>query len=428
MSGAQGASPPATALSRLREEWLEAIAEELPAAAELRHRLHAEPRVSGDEEDTARAVVAALGAGQGTAIAGTGRAVAIGAAPGDPIAIRSELDALPLTERTGVPWASTSSAMHACGHDVHLAALAALCRAATRVSLPVPILALLQPREEASPSGALDIVESGLLSRRRVRAVIGAHLQPRLAPGVVSSVAGPINASADEFEIVVTGQGGHSGYPHTLRDPILALSHIVVSLQQFVGRRIDPVAGVVCSIGRIHAGAAANVVPATATAVGSIRLMREADRPTAHRTLVDAVRATAQAHGCRAEVRVLPGEPALVNDRELASRAQAWLAYGGIPVDSEFRSFGADDFSYYGRATRSLMMFVGTRGEGPEHASGVTGNGLRQPGLHEERFLPPDGVIEQVAHALVAGYLSVLGEPSGARANDGGAPAPARPS
>lgn len=110
--------------------------------------------------------------------------------------------------------------------------------------------------------------------------VIAAHVQPRLAYGVVSAAPGPVNASTDEFEIVVHGQGGHAGYPHLLRDPVLALSQLVVSLQQVAGRRIDPVHGAVCTVGRIQAGTAANVVPNTASALGSLRLMRGSDRNT----------------------------------------------------------------------------------------------------------------------------------------------------
>jgi amidohydrolase len=376
-------------------KWLEAVAAELPAATELRHRVHADPRLSGDEEDTTKVVVAALGAGDGVPAAKTGRAILIGGpSTGGAIALRAELDALPVTERTGVPWASESSVMHACGHDVHLAALVAVCRAAAEIELPKPILALFQPREETSPSGAYDVVGSGLLDEYGVGEVIGAHVQPRVAAGMVSAAAGPINASTDEFEIVVTGQGGHAGYPHVLRDPILALSQIVVGLQQIASRRIDPVFGAVCSIGRIHAGTTANVVPREASALGSLRLMRASDRDEALRALHDVVYGIAQAHGCAAEVRVMPCEPVLYNDSALAAGAQAWLTRGGITVDTEFQSFGADDFAHYCGVTRGLMMFVGL------------GDTAGAQSLHDERFLPRDSAIELVAKAFIAGYLA----------------------
>ncbi|MCU1683682.1 MAG: amidohydrolase [Amycolatopsis sp.] len=383
--------------SELWADWLAAINAELPAAAELRHRLHADPRASGDEDDTTRIVVEALEAGDGVRVAKTGRAVLIdGASPGGTIALRAELDALPVIERTGVPWTSTSALMHACGHDVHLAALVAVCRAAMKIGVPRSILAVLQPREETSPSGALDIVEAGTLAEYGVSAIIAAHVQPRLAAGVISAVPGPINASTDEFEVVVTGHGGHAGYPHLLRDPILALAQIVVSLQQIASRRIDPIFGAVCSVGRIQAGTAANVVPSQATALGSLRLMRDSDRDAILETLREIVQATAKAHGCDAEVRIMPCEPVLFNDAGLAAGAQEWLARGGITLDTEFRSFGADDFAHYCGATRGLMMFAGL------------GDTAGARSLHDERFLPPDSAIEFVAGALVAGYLAAI--------------------
>jgi amidohydrolase len=384
--------------TELWEDWLSAVSAELPAAIELRHRLHANPRVSGDEEDTTREVVKALGLGDGVRMAKTGRALLLdGAEGGRTIALRAELDGLPVVEDTGAPWASESSAMHACGHDVHLAALVAVCRAAVKVGVPQPILALLQPREELAPSGAADVVQSGLLAEYDVSAVIGAHVQPRLPAGIVSAAAGPINASTDQFEIVVTGQDGHAGYPHLLRDPIVALSHVVVSLQTIASRRIDPVFGAVCSIGRINAGTAANVVPREAVALGTLRLMRESDRQGAVEILGDIVKGTARAHGCEAELHLMSGEPVLHNDSGLATRAQGWLQEGKIEVDTEFRSFGADDFAHYCGATRGLMMFAGL------------GDTAGAPSLHDERFLPQDSAISLVAAALVAGYLAALG-------------------
>ncbi|WP_370939154.1 M20 family metallopeptidase [Amycolatopsis sp. cg13] len=386
-------------MNDLVEAWRAALAEELPAAVELRHRIHADPRVSGDEDDTARLVAAALG--EGERVAKTGRLIAISAPhPGPAVALRAELDALPVVERTGVEWAAKTGLMHACGHDVHLAALTAVCRAARRVELPRPLFAILQPREETSPSGALDLVESGILEERGIDTVIGAHVQPRLPYGVVSAAPGPVNASTDEFEVVVHGQGGHAGYPHLLRDPVLALSQLVVSLQQVASRRIDPMHGAVCTIGRLSAGTAANVVPNTASAFGSLRLMRASDRERALEALDEVVHATARAYGCTADLRISPCEPVLVNDPALAAAARSWLEDGGADVDVDFRSFGADDFAHYcGDGVRGLMLFVGL------------GETAGAPSLHGETFLPEDAAVGQVADALLAGYLAAASDP-----------------
>jgi amidohydrolase len=375
-----------------------AVADELPAAVALRHRLHADPRLSGDEADTAAEVAAALGAGPGEEVAGTGRVVRIGD-DGPAIALRAELDALPIVERTGAPWSAQGTAMHACGHDVHLAALVAVGRAAERIGMDVPILAVLQPREESSPSGAEDIVRSGVLAAHDVRAVIAAHLQPRVPDGVVAVTPGPVNAATDEFEITVTGVGGHAGYPHVARDPVLALCQVVVSLQQVASRRFDPVMGAVCSVGQIAGGSAVNVVPETATARGTVRVMRDADRPVAAALITEVVTHTAAAHGCEGRVRFDPGEPVLVNDPALAAGAAARLAATGVATDDGFRSYGADDFSHYFTAAPGLMLFVGTAPPDTTDA----------PGLHHDRFLPPDRMIGRTADALVAGYLAAIG-------------------
>ena len=155
---------------------------------------------------------------------------------GPAIAVRAELDGLPVEETTGVPWASTNGAMHACGHDVHLAGLAAVVRAAATIDLPRPLVALLQPREEGVDSGAKDIVDEGGLDG--IEAVVAAHVQPRVDTGVIAVTPGPVNAAMDTFRVDVSGRGGHSGYPHTVDDSVLAVSAVVVALQQ-IGRPAD---------------------------------------------------------------------------------------------------------------------------------------------------------------------------------------------
>ncbi|MHA3700613.1 M20 metallopeptidase family protein [Jatrophihabitans sp. YIM 134969] len=370
-----------------------AVAEELPAAVARRRALHADPRLSGQEADTAAVVVEALGLGEGTVAAGTGRVVTTGP---EPIVLRAELDALPVTEATGVPWSATGAAMHACGHDVHLAALTAVVRAIARSDPPRPVAALLQPREESAPSGARDVMASGILRELGATAVVAAHVQPQVEAGVVAVTPGFVNASADHFEVTIHGHGGHAGYPHTVRDPVVAIAAVVLALQQLPSRRIDPVHGAVCTIGTLAAGTASNIVPDLARAGGTLRAMDPADRVRLVELLHEVAEATARAWGCTAELEVHEGEPAVVNDVGLASRAANHLAAAGVRTDTEFRSFGADDFSYYSSgpdALPSLMAFVGVDGGA---------------GLHDARFLPPDDAVGLVAEALVAGYLAAL--------------------
>jgi amidohydrolase len=377
----------------LAVRWRDEVRRDLPDAVLLRHVLHASPYVGGAERPTAQAVVDWLGLGEGDVVAGTGRVLPVAPGEGTAVALRAELDALPIEERTGVPWASTNGAMHACGHDVHLAALACVARAATRLDLPRPLVALLQPREEGADSGARDVVAEGGLDG--IGAVLAAHVQPRLPAGVVAATPGPVNASMDEFTVTVTGRGGHSGYPHTVDDSVLALSAIVVALQQVGARRIDPTVGVACMVNQLRAGSANNVVPGSAVGSGSLRTMRPEDRETAQRAIAEIVSGVGAGHGCSAEVAFEVGEPVLVNDVDLAVRAGEVLDALGHRVDPTFRSFGSDDFSHYCEASRGVMLFVGTGADGG--------------GLHDPTYLPDDAYVGLVADALVAGYCATLG-------------------
>ena len=393
----------AAAIEDLRLTLTALLATELSAATELRQELHRSPELSGAERATPAAVASALGCPDAPAIAGTGRLIRIGQANGPCIAIRAELDGLPVPEETGVWFASANGAMHACGHDVHLAALTALGRAARRADLPVALLAVLQPREEAAPSGALDIATSAEFAAQEPAAVIGVHLQHLLPAGTVAAPAGVINAATDDFEITVCGHGGHAGYPQLAADPVLALCQSVVALQQLISRRIDPTHAAVISVGTLQAGHAPNVIPATATASGTIRTLDEQDRQFLRSAIGEVVAGVCRAHGCDGTVTVVPAEPALMNDPRLAAACQPLLRRAGYLAETEFSSCGADDFAYYGAASRgaggpgaavpSVMLFAGS-------GTPVT--------LHHPEFLPPDGAIADVATAMLAGYLAAL--------------------
>jgi amidohydrolase len=379
-----------------------AVAEELPRAVRLRHALHADPRLSGDEEDTTAAVVAALGAGEGRRAAGTGRLVRLLDGGGPTVALRAELDGLAVREETGAPWASPTGVMHACGHDVHLAALVAVGRALARTGGPAPLLALLQPREEGSPSGARDIAASGVLGEEDVGAVVAVHVQPQLPAGVVAATSGPVNAAVDEFSVTVRGRGGHGAYPQTTVDPVLTLSAVVVALRSEAVTRIDPVVGAVLAVTQLEAGSTWNVVPDTARARGGLRTMREEDQRALHAAVREIAEHTAAAHGCTAAVDIVATDPVLCNDPALARAAARWLTAGGAEVDDTFRSFGSDDFARYCVDRPGLMLFLGADGGRPD-PSGA------RPGLHSPRFLPGDETVGRAALALLAGYLAAAG-------------------
>ena len=251
---------------------------ELPRALDLRERLHMIPEPSHEEHATSGLVAEALGTGSVEAFARTGLLARVGP-PGEAVAVRAELDALPIQEETDSSFAATNGLMHACGHDFHMAALAALFRAAERSegSLPKPLTALFQPSEEAYPSGADLVVREGALTEG-TGAIVAAHVHPEVPWGSVSVEAGPVNASSDNLHITVEGSGGHGAYPHRAHDPILALSHAVVALQSLVSRRLDPTHAAIVSVGWMRAGSAENVIPGVAEAGGTLRALDPADR------------------------------------------------------------------------------------------------------------------------------------------------------
>jgi len=387
----QPAAPAGAVLTAL----LQAASQEVPAAVALRRELHATPELGGHETRTASRVAAALGE-PGAPSVTTGRLVRIGAASGPSVAIRAELDALPLTEQTPVAWASRNGASHSCGHDVHLAALTVAGRAVRRVGGPLPLVAVLQPREEGYPSGALDLVGSPQLEAQDIRAVIGVHVHPHILCGQVSVGPGPVNAAYDEVTITVQGRGGHAAYPHVTRDPVLAAAHVILALQHLISRRTDPMHPAVLTIGTVQAGTAANVVPEQVVLTGSLRTFEPADRASLWSAVSATAGATAEAYECTAQATFTQGEPVLDNDPALAAAAAACLAQAGLRVAEPLRSCGSDDFAYYCTRYPSLMMFVGVGQPDMQDA----------PGLHHPAFLPREEAVEDVARAMLAGYVA----------------------
>jgi amidohydrolase len=375
---------------------LDLLTEELSQAIELRERLHAMPEPSHKERVTAHLVAQALGAGGVESVARTGLLARVGP-PGEAVAVRAELDALPIEEETGASFAATNGFMHACGHDVHMAALAALFRAAggAAESLPKSLVALLQPSEEAYPAGADLIVREGVLAEG-TGAVVAVHVHPEVPWGSVSVEAGPVNASSDNLRIVLQGSGGHGAYPHRAHDPILALSHVVVALQALVSRRLDPMHAAVFSVGWVRAGSAENVIPGTAEAGGTLRALDPEDREPLRKMAHEIVAHTAQAHGCTARVEVTEGEPATVNDPALAEAARSLLPEAGLEVGPAMRSCGSDDFGFYGLTSPTLMMFVGLRGA----------PGTPNVPLHHPRFLPTGEAVGAVARAQAVAFVA----------------------
>jgi amidohydrolase len=398
-------------VEELLDELLRALEAQLEGAVELRHRLHVDPELAHAEHRTSAAVAAEL-AVQSESVAGTGLLARIGGDRGGgeaPIAIRAELDGLPLAERTGAPYSATGETMHACGHDVHLAALVALVRAAAGLGerLPVPLVAIFQPSEEAYPSGA-ELIAEQVLPALAPRAVLGAHIHPELPWGSVAIDAGAVNASCDAIEIVIAGEPSHGAYPHRGRDPVLALCEAVLALQAAVGRGVDPLHPATVTIGVLEAGSAENVIPAQARARGALRAHRHEDRLRLRELTARVVAGVAAAHGCTGEVALTPGEPPLANDPAIAAHARGLLARAGISVAPQWRSCGSDDFSFFGEHAPLAMAFVGLDGA----------PGFAPRPLHHPELLPPDEAVAAVARTLAVLYAAASAPADGGGADD----------
>ena len=380
----------------LLQKLLDSLEEELPRALGLRERLHAIPERSHEEHATSGLVAEALGTGTVESIVHTGLLARVGP-PGEAVAVRAELDALPIQEETGSSFAATNGFMHACGHDVHMAALAALFRAAGRIegSLPKPLAALFQPSEEAYPSGADLVVREGVLEEE-TGAIVAAHVHPEVPWGSVSVEAGPVNASSDNLHIIIEGLGGHGAYPHRAHDPILALSHAVVALQSLVSRRLDPTHAAVFSVCWMSAGSAENVIPGVAEAGGTLRALDPADRQPLRKMAREIVENMARAHGCVARVEVTEGEPATVNDPALTEATRSLLPEAGFEPAPAMKSCGSDDFGFYGRTSPTLMLFVGIE-NGPD---------TQNVPLHHPRFLPPGEAVGAVARVQAVAFIA----------------------
>jgi len=381
------------------ERLLEAIDAELPAATALRRELHRRPELGNEEDATAATVAAALDGVERESVVGTGLLFHVGGragAAGVPVMARAELDALPIVEATGAPFAATNRAMHACGHDVHMAALAALTRAVAGLGdAAPPLAAFFQPSEERAPSGARAFLatEAGA---RPYRAVVGAHVHPTIPFGSVAVPPGAINAACDDFRLLVRGAPTHAAYPHQGRDPVLALAAVIVALQQVVSRRLDPVHAAVVSVSGLDAEGPSNALPGEATAWGTVRTLAPEDRAPALELLGEIAAGVARAHGCSAAVEVTPGEPALVNDPGLAARAVPLLAAAAATPGAGFRSCGSDDIAFLGGLAPLLMAFVGVKGA----------QALADVPLHDPRFLPLEEAVGAVARTLACLYVA----------------------
>lgn len=341
---------------------------------DLRRALHRHPELSWKEERTADRLEAALrrnGITEIQRVAGTGIVARVPGTDRDaPLtAIRGDIDALPIQEATGLPYASeVPGVMHACGHDVHATWAIGAAMLLAKHPARGDVLIVLQPAEEVG-SGASAVLETGALDD--VKAIFGGHVDRRFPVGQVVAQPGPLAASADSFSIEVMGKGAHGARPHEGIDPIVAASSIVNALQTIVARRLDPGAPAIVTVGSIHGGTAPNVIPELVVLTGTLRAMRPDVRAALHDEVASIATAVARAHGASARVTIEHGPPPVVNsERESQwARTAAERALGaGSVVPFGLTNMGGEDFACYLERFGGCFLRIGAREAGGEPA------------------------------------------------------------
>ena len=343
-----------------------------PRTVALRRALHAHPELGLTLPRTRDAVLSELAdlpvqVHRGRAVSSV-VAVLDGARPGPTVLLRADMDALPLQEDSALPFRSqVDGAMHACGHDTHVAMLAAAARllAGRREQLAGRVVLMFQPGEEGF-HGARHMIDEGLLDRHgpggRPTSAFALHISATLPSGQVHTRPGPIMAAADLIRVRVTGRGGHASAPHDALDPVPAAAAMVGALQTAVTRRVDAQHATVLTIAKIVAGTTNNVIPETAVMEGTLRTLSEPVRALLHEEIRRVCRHTALAYGCSAAVEVEPGYPVTVNDEAAARRLTdvAGQVLGRTRVAAmPAPIMGAEDFSYVLQRVPGALAFLG---------------------------------------------------------------------
>lgn len=360
----------------------------------IRRHIHRHPELSFKEEGTASYIAQQLGqiglpyrkgiAGNGLlAILDTGK-------PGRCIALRADMDALPITENTGLDYASENpGVMHACGHDMHTASLLGTAMVLTELKEELPggkVYFIFQPAEEKLPGGAKLMLEEGLFGQDKPDAVIAQHVAPEIEAGSLGFRQGMYMASSDEIYLTVKGIGGHGAMPHLLNDPVLMASHIIVALQQVVSRHGQADIPTVLSFGRVQAEGATNVIPEKVEIQGTFRTMNEEWRARAHDIIRSIAEHTAKGMGGECEVDIRKGYPFLQNNPALARNArQACAGFLGADktIGLDLR-MTAEDFAYFTQQFPAMLYRLGVKHPDDN----------KPAGLHNPAFKPDETALQ----------------------------------
>jgi len=347
---------------------------------EIRRHLHANPELSFEEYKTSEFVydkLIEIGLEPQKGIGGTGLVALIKGKNPDKgvIALRADMDALPINEQNAVPYKSTNpGVMHACGHDVHSSSLLGTARILNEIkdSFEGTVKLIFQPGEEKIPGGASLMIKDGVLENPKPDNIIGQHVMSQLSAGKVGFKPGMFMASADEIYIKVIGKGGHGAMPDNNIDPVLITSHIIIALQQIVSRHANPKVPTVLSFGKVEAKGATNIIPDEVYVEGTFRTLDEKWRYDAHEKMRNIAESIAKGMGADIEFTVLNGYPFLKNEEILTEKTRKLaIEYMGQEnvVDLEVW-MAAEDFAYFSQQIDSCFYRLGIRNE----EKGITSN------------------------------------------------------
>ena len=364
-----------------------------PESIAIRHHLHANPELSYQEFNTSKFVQDKLSEiGIPFEIKATTGILGLikGKNPDSRvIALRADMDALPIDEENDVPYKSTNKGvMHACGHDVHTTVLLGAAKILNEIKddFEGTIKLIFQPGEERNPGGASYMIKEGVLDNPRPQGIIALHVNPSLEAGKLSFRKGRVMASADEIYITIRSKGGHAAAPHLTADTILIASQMIVSLQQIISRNCNPLSPSVLSICSIEGGHTTNVIPSEVKMMGTFRAMDEGWRFKAHELMTKQAVGLVEAMGAEIDFRIDVGYPTVDNDPAFTEAAwqQADVYMGKDKVEETEIRMGAEDFGYYTQIVPGCFYRLGVRNE----AQGIIHN------VHTPKFNIDESAIE----------------------------------
>lgn len=377
----------------------------------LRRQLHMYPELSEEEEQTARIICEKLhemGIPFEKDIAGHGvSAVIYGKNRHHGVAVRADMDALPLTEQTDVPFRSKHpGVMHGCGHDIHTAILLGTARILNEMKddLPGSVRLLFQPSEE-TVGGAKQMIEAGCLQNPEIKSILGLHVESSVDAGSIQMIPGPMNAASCEFSVTVTGKSCHGAHPSEGIDSLLPACAMVSSIQSIITRKIAPTDSALITVGRFNSGTKNNIISGKTTFSGIIRTLKLSQRSFIKEQIENLCISTAAAYGAECQVEFTDSYPSLENDDTLFQwfKASSEEILGAARVQTQSRpSLGADDFSYFCHGTRGLYYNIGTRRPGEKTAYPI----------HSDKFDPDEECIRAGILTEAAGVLKILEEES----------------